>query len=281
MKKLMILFSILIALIYSSYAQIPNGGFESWATDIDNNLNPVGWETINSSPEISVSQFTPAYAGNFSMKVEPFNAGFVIIPGFAMINFPYTSRPTNFKACIKADIMSGDAVYIIMALRQGDSVIAAGASSTLLIDSSINNFTCFTFPIMYQSTLTPDTATITIMAGSSSNVQVGTEIIVDELSFDFSTDVTELTTQAMASLGQNIPNPAIGSTDFPLILNNGSETVLHLFDFLGKEVKTTPFGFLEAGNHNIHLSVDELSPGVYYCNIVGNNFTLSKKIIVL
>ncbi len=112
---------------------------------------------------------------------------------------------------------------------------------------------------------------------------MGTEIIVDQLSFDFSssTDIKEFSDQEMASLGQNIPNPAVTSTSFPLQLNKGSTISLHLYDCLGNEVKSDSFGLLNAGNHNIVVSVNDLPSGIYQCCIMGDGFMLTKKIIVM
>ena len=61
----------------SLVAQIPNGGFEDWVADGSNN-NPVDWETTNKDPILSVTPYTPAYAGNFSVKVSTYDAGVLV-----------------------------------------------------------------------------------------------------------------------------------------------------------------------------------------------------------
>ncbi|NVO01580.1 MAG: T9SS type A sorting domain-containing protein [Bacteroidetes bacterium] len=279
LTKLFILAAFFIVSL-SLNAQIPNQGFETWVTDVDGNVNPAGWETTNSFPDISVSQYTPAYAGSFSMLIKTFDPGFMTLPGFASFGFPYNLKPTKINACIKTNIMPGDNVSILVSLWNGDSLVASPTNCTFVIDSTINQFTCLSFPITYQSALIPDSAYIMITAGKFGSVQLGTQIIVDELTFGFGTGINEIHDSFSASLEQNIPNPAVNSTVFPLMLNKSSNVNLIIYDVLGKEVKHISFGKLNSGNHDLELSLEGFSNGVYYCSFQGDDFLISKKIIV-
>ncbi len=260
-------------------AQVPNGGFENWVLDINGDLNPVDWTTTNSSPDVSVSQYTPAYSGNYSMKVEAFDPGFGVFAGLATIDFPYSQQPDQLTACLMANVMPGDFVYIILALHNADSVVAAPLYCTFKVDSNITQFTCMTFPITYQSTLAPDSATIIIAAGNYGSAQMGTYVIIDDLSFGFSSGIEEAGTSS-SILGQNYPNPASNSTTFPLRLSRPGDVIITVYDAQGKEVKQIVSEKMPAGEQHIELSLGELPSGVYSCSVRGEDFLLTRALLV-
>jgi hypothetical protein len=144
----------------------------------------------------------------------------------------------------------------------------------------MTQFTNVSFPISYWSSLTPDTADIIVISGFPNQVQVGTYIIVDELSFDFSSAIEEPVSDPSVVAGQNFPNPASSSTFFPLTITSGSEITIYLYDVLGKEVKTTGYGFLSPGEHRLEISVADLPDGIYQYSIRGSDFINSGKLIV-
>src|SRR4051812_40814758 len=85
-------------------AQIPNGTLEQWVTDVDGNVNPVGWETSNNSPDVSVEPDSPACEGQKAMKVKASSVAGFGIPGFAALGFHSTARPTSLHMCLKATV---------------------------------------------------------------------------------------------------------------------------------------------------------------------------------
>ncbi|HEX9613985.1 MAG TPA: hypothetical protein VGA55_00680, partial [Bacteroidota bacterium] len=191
-------------------SQIPNSGFENWATDGDGNNNPVDWETTNSSPTVSVEPFTPAHGGTYAIKVKTVDLTVVTLPGIAITQAPYafTQTPTKFSAWVKSTLMPGDTAIIIVALMKGDTVIAATDSCTFRIDSSYANFTYLEFPIGVVSDKIPDSLYVMVASGLGDS-QVGTELIVDDLAFIFgpTTAPNEPNLPASFSLAQNYPNP--------------------------------------------------------------------------
>jgi len=143
MKRLYTFLAINVLMIFliSLRAQIPNGGFENWVADGNDN-NPIDWSTTNGDPFVSVTPYTPAYAGSFSMKVSTFSAGFLTVSGVASIEFPYTQRPSEINACIKTTVMPGDKVYLIISMFHEDVIIASPTNCSFSIDTTISNFTC-------------------------------------------------------------------------------------------------------------------------------------------
>lgn len=263
--------------LISLKAQIPNNGFENWLVDGNNN-NPVNWTTTNSDPYVSVTPYTPAYAGSFSMKVTTFDAGIVTVTGLAAIEFPYTQRPLEINACIKTTVMPGDKVYFILSLWEGDSIIASPTNCSFSIDTTISNFTCLSFPITYLSNLNPDSASIIIIAGSDS-AQLGTEIIVDELSFNLTTAIDQ-TIATTNNNTVNYPNPAGNFTYIPVNLFNESDVEVLIWDIKGNLVQSYPFQYLKVGKHELLVNTSQLTNGIYPYSVRGKDFTVYGKMVI-
>jgi hypothetical protein len=272
---LVLLFSFLV--FASAQAQIPNSGFESWTLDGDNNLNPDSWETTNSNPVVTVEQYTPAYAGNYSLRAFAVDLSVVTLAGVAYTSFPLNARPTHLRACFKATIMPGDFAYIMFAAWSGDSVIAAQDSCTFKIDSTISQFTCVNLPITYVSQLVADSATILISGGDLSNAQLGTEIIVDELSF-LGVGIDETENSAIAF--QPFPNPASAVMSISLALKKNTTLALHVYDVNGREVLTEKSVNVPAGDQAIRVHVAGLAEGIYCCRLENATFSAAGKFII-
>jgi hypothetical protein len=264
----------------SSTAQlVPNGDFELWTPDIDGILNPDYWITTNASPDTSVFQYTPAYSGNYSMRVASYYIiGFGPMAGIAYVEFPYTCRPTQIHVCVKTNIAAGDIGYVMLSLHNGDSTIAAMDSCTFKFLTSIP-FQCFDFPISYVSSMNPDSAIVMVIAGNFTTAQLGTEVIVDEISFNCPTAIDESMPES-ATIGKNYPNPSSGFTFIPLNLIKGSDVSITIYNAYGEEVKILNPGYRSTGASIISVPVDDLANGIYFYTVTGNDFKLPGKIIV-
>ena len=268
-----------------SFSQIPNPGFENWATDDDGNNNPVGWETTNSSPTVSVEPVTPAYGGTYAMKVKTFELSTIIIPGIAIAQAPYTfvQTPTKFSAWVKSTIMPGDTAIIIIALMKGDTVIAATDSCTFRIDSSYANFTYLEFPIGVVSDKIPDSLYVMVASGLGDS-QVGTELIVDDIAFIFDnpTSVSEESNlPGSFRLAQNHPNPFNPTTKISFDLPESGITTLEVYDLLGRLVATLVSGFLSAGTHSRVLNAEHLPSGVYVYQLRSGGLQATRRLVLV
>jgi hypothetical protein len=269
--------NVFMSFLFSLTAQIPNGGFEDWVVDGNDN-NPVDWRTANSDPILTVTPYTPAYAGNFSMKVSTYDAGVMIIPGVATAEFPYTQRPSEINACIKTTIMPGDKVFLIISMYHEDSIIALPTDCSFSIDSTISEFTCLSFPITYQSDLIPDSAIIIVLAGSVS-AQVGTEIIVDELTYTINT-TDDKSFAATISNDVNYPNPAGEFTYIPVNLMAESDVEILIWDMNGRIIQSLPFHHLPVGKHELLVNTKQFTNGIYPYSVKGKDFTFNGKIVI-
>jgi hypothetical protein len=256
---------IFFALSTIGQAQIPNNGFENWTNNGSEN-DPDFWSTNNSNPFISVSPYSPAFAGNYSMKVETFSPGFGVVPGVAQTEFNYSQRPNYIKACIKTQIMPGDKVIFLVSMFQGDSIVASPLFCSFNIDTNINEFTCLYFPISYLSTLIPDSVNIIISAGMGST-QLGTYIIVDELSFENGLGLEDLNKESI-----NVyPNPfmdhlivtANNITKVELLNVNGERILLQ--SFLSENQTEIDTHILPQGVYLVRIHTDK---GIYHRRLI-------------
>ncbi len=261
-------------------AQVPNGDFEEWVDNGGGFLDPQGWLTSNADISLlSVEQYTPAWSNNLAMRVRTWDSGFGVFQGTAMAMFPYSQRPTGLNAAVMANVVPGDRVLIILSMWQGDSVIAMPLNCTFGIDTSIAAWTTVTFPITYSSSLYPDSCSIIVMAGSA-EPQVGTEVMIDDLSFDFSTG-SGGPAAASVNVGlQAYPDPASDRVRIRIPLKGGEDVRFLLYAMDGRLVRSQRYGHLMGSERTLDLDVDELTSGVYQYQVLINGRPWSGRLVV-
>jgi hypothetical protein len=284
MKFAPIFILCILLLSNAAKAQIPNQGFENWVTDADSNLNPVGWETTNSYPLVNVAPVSPGFQGNYAMRVRTIDAG-LAFPGIAMLHtaIPFGGRPTQFTATFRSTTVGGDIAYIIIGLMKGDSVVASVDSCTFKVDSSFSQFTTRHFRIAYQSNLVPDSMVIIISSGLAFG-HVGTELIVDEISFSgvSAIDVPEVTTIPRAfGLSQNFPNPFNPTTTIRYSLARRSQVTLAVFNIVGERVATLVNEMQEPGTHDARFDASGLASGTYFYRLLAGAYAETRKLVVM
>lgn len=276
---------LFVIIFYSqSFSQFINVGFEDWVTDPDGNNNPVGWQTTNNFPLVNVEPFSPGCNGSYAMKVKTLDIGFPF-PGVAILETAYnfSQVPTRFSACVKSNIMPGDQAIILVGLMKGDSIIAATDSCTFKIDSTISEFTYLEFPIAIQSSLLPDSVLIMVASGLGSG-QVGTELIVDEITFKVGGSTAVLEEEIFPStffLNQNYPNPFNPSTSIQYQIAGISQVTLKVYDVLGNEVATLVNEAKPAGSYEVNFNASKLSSGIYFYRLQAGTFLKTKKMILM
>ena len=82
-------------------------------------------------------------------------------------------------------------------------------------------------------------------------------------------------------LKQNYPNPFNPVTNIEFSLKTTSYVKLSVLDMLGKEIKILTSGKLNAGNYKVEFDASGLSSGVYYYRLSSDNFTDTKKMILI
>jgi hypothetical protein len=184
-------------------------------------------------------------------------------PGSAIARFPYTQRPDVLSACARANVAPGDRVFIIVALSQGDSIIASPLNCTFGIDTNITQYACLTFPITYNADLAPDSAMIIVSAGLTGGTRSGTEVIVDDMAFGFNTGVADHIRDPGALSTAPYPVPTADRLTIPVVLANASRSRLELYGSAGQLLRSSDLGLLPAGRTERSINVVELQSGVY------------------
>ncbi len=82
-------------------------------------------------------------------------------------------------------------------------------------------------------------------------------------------------------LEQNYPNPFNSSTTINYNLPYSGRISLKIFDMLGKEIQTIYNGFQIYGFHSIDFIADNLSSGIYFYQLICDDFKSTKKMTLL
>jgi len=83
------------------------------------------------------------------------------------------------------------------------------------------------------------------------------------------------------TLYQNYPNPFNPSTSIQYSLKESGKVDLAVYNMLGQKVLTLVNEFQHNGNHQIKFDASHLASGIYIYRIKANNFTSSKKLLLL
>jgi PKD repeat protein len=82
-------------------------------------------------------------------------------------------------------------------------------------------------------------------------------------------------------LSQNFPNPFNPVTTINWTLPNNGIVTLKVYDMLGREISTLVNEFMQMGRHSVEFNAASLASGVYYYQLKSNNFTSTKKLLLL
>ena len=83
------------------------------------------------------------------------------------------------------------------------------------------------------------------------------------------------------SLNQNYPNPFNPATKISFDIKNSTFASLKIFDMTGKEIKALVNENIAAGSYEINFNAGELNSGVYFYTLKTNEFTETKKMMLV
>lgn len=83
------------------------------------------------------------------------------------------------------------------------------------------------------------------------------------------------------SLEQNYPNPFNPNTTIQFSVPEQSFVKLEIFNSLGEKISTLVSEELNAGNYKYEWNAENLSSGIYYYKLMGDNFTQTRKLVLL
>ncbi len=80
---------------------------------------------------------------------------------------------------------------------------------------------------------------------------------------------------------RNNPNPFNAATTISFVLREESYINLDVFNIQGRIVENLQDGFLSAGTHELSWEASQYPSGIYLVKLIGDNFTTSKRILLL
>lgn len=118
---------------------------------------------------------------------------------------------------------------------------------------------------------------------SSARVANVWSVMGDHTLLDVVLDVKDLNTGIPAAyeLGQNYPNPFNPTTQIRFGLPEAGLVSMKVYNLIGQEVATLVNEYRNAGNHVVDFNASKLTSGVYFYAITANNFTSTKKMLLL
>lgn len=82
-------------------------------------------------------------------------------------------------------------------------------------------------------------------------------------------------------LQQNYPNPFNPATEIKFSFPKASNVQLKVFDIIGNEVASLVDEFKSAGKYSVKFDAKNLTSGVYFYRIQTDNYTDTKKLLLL
>lgn len=82
-------------------------------------------------------------------------------------------------------------------------------------------------------------------------------------------------------LYQNYPNPFNPGTEINFTLAKAGNITLKIYNGLGSEVATLLDGFMTSGKHSVKFDAQNLTTGIYFYRIKGEDFTSTRKMLLI
>lgn len=101
------------------------------------------------------------------------------------------------------------------------------------------------------------------------------------MNFNSSVGIEEGDRMNGIGLGQNVPNPANGTTMIPFDLQQAANLTLEVHDMSGKLVSAQTIGKRAAGSHRLQYDTSALNEGVYFYSLVADGTRLTKRMTVI
>ena len=292
MKKIILVTITSSLLTLSAFAQIPNGGFESF-TNMGTYDNPVGWGTMNNTTNAmsvyTAQKGTPGSPGTSYLKLTSKTMGPSVMNAIAVSGvldsmtmmpksgFAYAMRPINFTG--KWQYMAGSAGSVTVTLTRWDVAMNMRmpvATATQTLSGMAMSWANFSIPFTYSDSGNPDTCIIVLKA-SGSTPSNGDYLWVDNLAFSGFTGINE---NADFLSNMNIyPNPSSENVILDLNFKTTLRTTIELTDLMGKVVLSKNAGEL-TGESKQTLNVSGIAKGSYFVRIITASGTETKKIVI-
>lgn len=184
--------------------------------------------------------------------------------------FPDTTISANGYLIIWADKDETQVgLHANFKLSSSGETIYLSNSDTTIIDE------------IYFTEQTTDFSTGRFPNGTGSFVQMSPSFGSENMDEVTSVENQLLEVPSNYSLSQNYPNPFNPSTQIVVSVPEGGMYFLRVYNVLGQEVATLLSDEINAGTHTFNFDASILTSGIYFYNFTGNNFTQTKKMVLV
>jgi hypothetical protein len=272
---------LVVALITTgAYAQIPNGGFESWTS-----VDPDSWATSNAAPVYTnVVKSATAHSGSISARGDVIALGPgtiqpVLQSGAGGLGTPVSTRYAAVTGWYQLTAVGNDRMSCNFNLFKNGVPIATGA--TLLPAAA--SWTQFNVPFGYYGAGVPDTCILQIMIVRSGggSPSVGSWFLVDDLSLTGVNAVEEAATPLRFSLEQNFPNPFNPTTVVTYQLPIAAQVRLSIYNLLGQEIAVLVNGQKTPGTHEATFDAANHPSGMYLYRLQAGSYVQTRTMILV
>jgi hypothetical protein len=274
MKTTPLLFLLAFFTLYGTLnAQIPNSGFENWSGDALD-----GWHFTYSEPGYeNVFQSADAYNGDYAVRLKPVYNNNLAKVAPALITtgmFPLTEDHHNLYGYVKGTLAGNDNIIIKVDLFKEGTTLAVGSFSTSQVASE---WMAFTAPINYGFTAKPDSAYISIYVAYGQSASEGSDIVVDQVTFDAASGIHDRQQVAAHSL---FPNPVTDRTTIRFTLQAADRMSFELLTPQGMMIPLRSGQHYPAGENTFRIQTNDLAPGIYFLQARGDKFGFVQKVVV-
>lgn len=298
MKKLT---SIIISILFTSAvsAQIPNAGFENWTSKAQGLYDvPDQWGTLNNTTVkdsiFTVEKGNPGSPGSYYMRIisKAIGTGTTVVNGIAVSGkldtitmqpksgFAYTGQPKSFTGRWEFMWMNYSPGLVSAILTKWNASakqreVIATAIDTL--SGMVMSWENFSINFSYLSGTIPDSCIIVLKA-SGSDPGDGDYLFVDDLAFTGS--VASVSDNSTSINSMNVyPNPSAKNVIVDFNLNKSENIKIQMTDLRGESIEEVDLYFL-SGLNKYSINTDRLAKGVYFVNLISNEGSEAKKIII-
>ena len=304
MKKILY-FALITFFANSVYAQIPNGGFETW-NSMGAYENPANWATMNNTTStfslFTATKATPGSPGSSYLKLTSKTINGSVVPGIAVCGkldtmtkqpisgVPYILRSATFSG--KWQHMSfGSSQGSVMVMltkwnaaqSKRDTVAYGGQTLAGMAMSWAN----FSMGLTYTDSLNYPDSCMIVLRASGANPTNNDYLWVDNLAFSGTVAIYQppITTGLHGHSAEGIkfnvfPNPThdMVTVNFSTAINNAIS--VQITDITGKVVIEFMSSPVATGKSSLTVKTNHLEKGIYSLTVKSNNSFSSTKLII-
>ncbi|MDP2385773.1 MAG: T9SS type A sorting domain-containing protein [Bacteroidota bacterium] len=295
MKKIFLSIISVLCFTATTFAQVPNNGFETW-TSMGSYNNPDGWGTLNNTTAIAsvytANKGTPGSPGTAYLKLTSKTVSTAVVNGIAVSGvldsttmlpksgFAFAQRPASFTGKWQHMIYGSSQGSIRVTLTRWDNTLnqrIAVATANQTLSGMAMSWANFTIPFTYTDGGTPDTCII-ILKASGANPTNNDYLWVDNLGFSGSVIGIEKHDFFLTDL-MIFPNPSSETINVNLNLKVPQKVSIELTDISGKLISSKNVGILQGESIQV-INITGIAKGIYFVNVIGEQGSETRKIVI-